>query len=149
MWPQCPTLCSNFTCTCFCFVALFSNCIWVILVQTCVVYHLITWHSSQCATHIVCICRVLFPDLSWNENSSAGNSTLQSGPVYGSQSAIHGRPRLMMAVLTDCYSERDAAVRHAPHTHKPQSIWVEANKEMCPHYMLLEKFKIKRNLHSA
>lgn len=56
----------------------------------------------------------------------------QSGPVYGSQSAIHWRPGLTTPVPSDRHSERDAAVRHAPHTHKPPSIWLETNKDMWP-----------------
>lgn len=96
------------------------------------VHHPTMWSSSQCPTHIVCICGVLFPCLPWPENSFAGNSALQSSPVYGSQSTIHWRPRLMTPALTDWCSERDATVRRAPHTHKLQSIWSVTNKEMCP-----------------
>lgn len=76
-----------------------------------------TWQERTSQTLFVCAGFCLHASL--GENSSAGNSIQQSGPVYGSSSAIQRRTRLMTPVLT----ERDAAVRHAPHTHKPLSIW--------------------------
>lgn len=73
-------------------------------------------------THGVCVCRsfVSVPPLDSN-TLPLGNSTVQSRRLYGSQSAIQRRPRLMMPVLTDWYThthtQGTAAVQHAPHTH--------------------------------
>lgn len=90
-----------------------------ILVQTCIQYT-----NVPCGT-VLSVPHTLFISAGFCFHASLGLKTLPQGTaqcnqglVYGSQSAIHWRLRLMTPVLTDCYSERDAAARHAPHTHK-------------------------------